>query len=42
MHGQSGHTTRLHDRLTPSSMDMDAWIISKMNVDFIRKLRLGH
>ena len=39
MLGQHGHNTRLHARLPPSSLGMDAWMISKLNVDLIRKLR---
>ena len=35
MRGQSEYTTRPHARLTPSFMDMDTWITSKLNEDFI-------
>ena len=42
MHGQHGHNTPPHTRLPTSSLGMDAWITSQLNVhvdDLIRKLR---
>ena len=42
MHGQPGHNTRLHARLSPSFLSMCAWMTLQLNVAFIRKGVLGH
>ena len=34
MRGQPGHNTRPHTRLTPSSLDMDAWMTSQTYCSF--------
>ena len=39
MRGLPGHNTRLHARLPPSFLGMDAWVTSELKVALIRKIR---
>ena len=39
MSGQPGQNTRPYTWLPPSSLGMDAWMTSQLNIDLIRKLR---